>query len=272
MRREELAANLAAVEGRLVAACAAAGRPRDEVTLVAVTKTFPASDVHLLASLGVTDVAENRDQEAKAKAAACTPDLAPECANLRWHFVGQLQRNKARSVVRYADVVHSVDRLELVDALATEAEKRRDTPLDVLIQVNLDTAAGLDTAKSHHAGAAAETPPVTGAPPVTELGPATRGGVDPGELPMLAAEVAAATGLRLRGVMAVAPRGVEPDRAFAHLAKVAAELQGTYRDALWISAGMSGDLESAIRHGATHVRVGSALLGKRWLVHGTVAG
>jgi uncharacterized pyridoxal phosphate-containing UPF0001 family protein len=262
VRRDELAANLAAVEARLTAACAAAGRDRGEVTLVAVTKTFPATDVALLASLGITDVAENRDQEAKAKAAACTPELAPECANLKWHFVGQLQRNKARSVVRYADVVHSLDRLELVDALDTEARKRRDTPLDVLIQVNLDTPS--DTPD--------DAPAVTPAPPATPPDLATRGGVPPGELPALAAAVAGAAGLRLRGVMAVAPRDREPDRAFAHLAELSAQLRGTYRDALWISAGMSSDLESAIGHGATHVRVGSALLGKRWLVHGTVAG
>jgi hypothetical protein len=241
-RQGELAANLAKVEQRLAAACAAAGRRRDEVTLIAVTKTFPASDVRLLATLGVTDVAENRDQEARAKAAACAPDLAPECAALRWHFVGQLQRNKCRSVVRYADVVHSVDRVELVDALARESAKRRDAPLDVLLQVNLESAPGPDTA-----GATA----------------ADRGGVAPADLLPLAAEVSARPALRLRGVMAVAPLKADPDVAFAYLSDLNRRLRDAYPDASWVSAGMSGDLESAIRHGATHVRVGSALLGIR---------
>ncbi len=258
MRREELAANLAAVEARLVAACAAAGRPRDEVTLVAVTKTFPASDVALLAELGVTDVAENRDQEAKAKAAACTPELAPECAALRWHFVGQLQRNKARSVVRYADVVHSLDRLELVEVLSAESQKRRDTPLDVLDSGEPRHGDSGHSSHTSHTGHRTRSRHA-GWRSARRVGRDRRSGGD-------------RAGLRLRGVMAVAPRGGEPDRAFARLAEVSAELQGTYRDAVWISAGMSGDLESAIRHGATHVRVGSALLGKRWLVHGTVAG
>jgi pyridoxal phosphate enzyme (YggS family) len=246
-RRAELAANLAAVEQRLRAACADAGRDRGEVTLVAVTKTFPASDVRLLAELGVTDVAENRDQEARGKAAECAPDLAPECADLRWHFVGQLQRNKARSVVRYADVVHSVDRAELVDALATAARKLRPDPLDVLLQVNLDPAGDPDR---------------PGAP---------RGGVSVEEAASLAAVVAAESALRLRGVMAVAPRDGDPEEAFARLARVAAGLRHAHPHAAWISAGMSGDLESAIRQGATHVRVGTALLGGRPRLRGTVA-
>jgi pyridoxal phosphate enzyme (YggS family) len=246
VRRDELAANLATVEARLKAACADAGRDRSEVTLVAVTKTFPVSDVRLLAELGITDVAENRDQEAKAKAA--------EFDGVRWHFVGQLQRNKARSVVRYADVVHSVDRLELASALAEEAGKKRDTRLDVLIQVNLDPP--------EYPATVADRPP--------SLGP--RGGADPRELPDLAAAIAALPTLRLRGVMAVAPPGVDPDPAFARLAELSRAVRAAHQDATWISAGMSADLESAIRHGATHVRVGSALLGKRRPPHGTVAG
>jgi len=240
VRREELAANLAAVEQRLKAACADAGRDRSEVTLIAVTKTFPVSDVRLLAELGVTEIAENRDQEARAKAA--------EFDGVRWHFVGQLQRNKARSVVRYADVVHSLDRAELIDALGAEAAKRRDTPLDVLIQVNLDTT---DRTAAEARG---------------------RGGAEPDEVPELATAVAAAPALRLRGVMGVAPLGGDPDPAFARLAALSADLRRAHPDAGWISAGMSGDLESAIGHGATHVRVGSALLGKRWRPQGTVAG
>jgi hypothetical protein len=294
-RRDELAANLAAVEQRLVKACAAAGRDRADVTLIAVTKTFPASDVRLLAELGVTDVAENRDQEARRKAADCDPALVPECAGLRWHFVGQLQRNKARSVVRYADAVHSVDRFELVEALAEEAAKRRTEPLDVLLQISLDEDVPTPpvttiTPAAVASPAAAATPPDTVRPPASAIpapavtpAPLVAGGDTPGtagprggvaavDLAALAAEIARTPALRLRGVMAVAPRGEDPDVAFARLARVAAELRRARPEALWISAGMSGDLESAIRHGATHVRVGSALLGNRWRGHGTVAG
>ena len=238
-RLAELAANLAAVERRLAGACAAAGRHRTEVTLIAVTKTFPAEDVRRLAALGVSDVAENRDQEAKPKHdAAAVPGL-------RWHFVGQLQRNKARSVVRYADVVHSVDRPELVTALASAAGRNRDRPLDVLLQVSLDPAA-LDQPAGQ------------------------RGGVAPGELEALAASVAGEPALRLRGLMAVAPLGADPDRAFATLHDLAAVVRGSYPEASWISAGMSSDLESAIRHAATHVRVGTALLGSRPPLRGNV--
>src|SRR5215207_9182841 len=254
-RRDELAANLAEVEARLAKACAAAGRPRDDVTLVAVTKTFPASDVRILADLGVTDVAENRDQEARRKAAECSPP------GLRWHFVGQLQRNKARSVVRYADVVHSVDRHELITALGEEAAKRRDTPLDVLLQVSLDTAEDARTVipvtsdlrevrgDPAHArrgtSAISETPPVTpvtstrSAPSTTAVTPGNgaasrqeagvpvgpRGGAEPDDVLTLAASIARESALRLRGVMAVAPRDADPDEAFARLATIAAALR-----------------------------------------------
>ncbi|MEU4793815.1 YggS family pyridoxal phosphate-dependent enzyme, partial [Micromonospora tulbaghiae] len=133
-RRAELAAGLARVRARIADACAAAGRPRDEVTLVAVTKTYPAADVVALAGLGVTDVGENRDQEAAPKAEA----VADAGATPRWHFIGQLQRNKARSVVRYADVVQSVDSVRLAAALDAAAGAVRDRPLDVLVQVSID--------------------------------------------------------------------------------------------------------------------------------------
>ncbi|AYF26322.1 YggS family pyridoxal phosphate-dependent enzyme [Micromonospora tulbaghiae] len=233
-RRAELAAGLARVRARIADACAAAGRQRDEVTLVAVTKTYPAADVVALAGLGVTDVGENRDQEAAPKAEA----VAAAGAAPRWHFIGQLQRNKARSVVRYADVVQSVDSVRLAAALDAAAGAVRDRPLDVLVQVSID-------------------------------GDAARGGALPGAadpqrgLDPVAAAVAGADGLRLAGLMAVAPLGWEPDRAFARLAEVAAALRADHPGATVLSAGMSGDLESAIGHGATHVRVGSALLGMR---------
>lgn len=225
-RREELAAALAAVEGRLAAACAAAGRARKEVRLIAITKTRPASDVALLRDLGVTDVGENRDQEAREKATA-VPDV-------RWHFVGGLQTNKARSVASYAFAVHSVDRPALVDALSAGAQ-RAERELEVLLQVSLD-------------------------------GDPARGGALPADVPRLAQAAAAAPGLHLAGVMAVAPLGADPAAAFAELADVSARLRATHPRATAISAGMSGDLEQAIAAGATHVRVGTALLGERALV------
>ncbi|WP_089157218.1 YggS family pyridoxal phosphate-dependent enzyme [Micromonospora sp. NBS 11-29] len=233
-RRAELAAGLARIRARIADACAAAGRGRDEVTLVAVTKTYPAADVLALAGLGVADVGENRDQEAAPKAAA----VAAAGAAPRWHFIGQLQRNKARSVIRYADVVQSVDSARLAAALDAAASGARDRPLDVLVQVSVDG----DPARGGALPGAADP----------------ERGLDP-----VAAAVAGARGLRLAGLMAVAPLGWEPDRAFARLAEVAARLRADHPGASLLSAGMSGDLESAVAHGATHVRVGSALLGMR---------
>ena len=222
-RREELAANLADVERRIAAACAAAGRGRGEVTLVAITKTWPASDAALLRDLGVTDLGENRDQEAAEK--------AREVTGVRWHFVGQLQTNKAASVARYADVVHAVDREHLVTALSHGAV-RAGRVLDALVQVSLD-------------------------------GDPHRGGATPDRVPELADLVARAEGLRLGGVMAVAPLGLEPAAAFAGLAEVAALVRAQHPAATAVSAGMSGDLEAAVAAGATHVRVGTAILGPR---------
>jgi pyridoxal phosphate enzyme (YggS family) len=230
-RRAEIAANLARVEGRIAAACAAAGRDRAELTLVAVTKTFPAEDVGHLAALGVRDVGENRDQEAAPKVAACR---ATGLAGLVWHFVGQLQRNKAGSVATYADVVHSVDRARLVAAL-DRAAGSAGRSLTALVQVDLR-----------------DDPADDG-----------RGGAAPADVAELAAAVAAAERLTLGGVMAVAPADADPDVAFARLAEVAARLRDDHPDAVAVSAGMSGDLEAAVRHGATHLRVGSALLGSR---------
>ncbi len=225
MRRDEIAGNLTAVRARIDAACAAAGRDGAGVTLIAVTKTYPASDVDHLAALGVTDMGENRDQEAAPKAAAVT-------APVRWHYIGQLQRNKARSVVGYADVVHSVDSLRLAEALGTAVSKLRDRPLEVLMQISID-------------------------------GDPHRGGVPADGVAALADSIAALPGLVLRGVMAVAPQDLAPEDAFARLAGVAARLRAEHPGADLISAGMSGDLEAAIAHGATHVRVGGALLGMR---------
>ncbi|MBX6356919.1 MAG: YggS family pyridoxal phosphate-dependent enzyme [Micromonosporaceae bacterium] len=227
-RRAQLATNLARVRARIADACAAAGRDRGEVTLVAVTKTYPAADVLSLAELGVRDIGENRDQEAAPKAA----EIAAHGVEVRWHFVGQLQRNKARSVVRYADLVHSVDSVRLAAALADAVERGRDRPLDVLVQVSID-------------------------------GDPRRGGAAGDELDRVVAAVAERPALRLRGVMAVAPLGWPAETAFARLAEVAQRVRDRHPDATVVSAGMSEDLEAAISWGATHVRIGSALLGKR---------
>jgi len=230
-RADELRTNLQQARERIEKACQAAGRSPDEVTLVAITKTFPVSDVAALAALGVRDVGENREQELKAK--------APDCPELTWHFVGQLQSKKARSVVRNASVVHSVDRSSLVDSLAKAAVAEERT-VRCLLQVSLASYGSSESA--------------TGA---------SRGGVEPDAVLELAAEVAAADGLELGGVMAVAPLGSDPGEAFAGLRDVASRLRSEHPGADWISAGMTGDLEAAIRQGATHVRLGRALLGTR---------
>jgi PLP dependent protein len=236
-RRTELAANLAAQRERIAAACRAVGRDPGEVTLVAVTKTYPAADVLHLAALGQSDIGENRDQEAAAKAA----EVAAAGVGVRWHFVGQLQRNKARSVVRYADLVHSVDGARLAGVLADAAARYRDRgrPLEALVQVSLD-----------------------GNP---NRGGAIEGAEDDDREVRAVVEAIAARGdvLRLRGVMAIAPVRWPAAAAFERLAEVAAWIRADFPDATLVSAGMSADLEPAIAAGATHVRLGSAILGNR---------
>ncbi len=223
------AERLAAVRERIAAAARAAGRDPGSVVLLAVSKTWPADDVRALAALGQTAFGENRAQELTAKAAELA-DLA-----LAWHFVGQLQRNKAAAVARTGAVVHSVDRAALARALARAGEEA-GRPVGVFVQVDLGGAAG-------------------------EL--AERGGAAPGDVPRLADEVAALPGVRLCGLMAVAPRGEEPGPAFARLAALAERVRADHPDAAELSAGMSGDLEEAIAAGATMVRVGTALFGSR---------
>jgi pyridoxal phosphate enzyme (YggS family) len=226
-RRDELEQGLAQVRARIDTACADAGRDPAELTLVVVTKFFPASDVRVLADLGVTDVGENRHQEAVEK----SEELAD--LGLRWHFIGGLQSNKAAAVASYADVVQSLDRPKLVGGLSRGAvERGRD--VDVLVQVSLD-------------------------PP----GADGRSGCDPDDVPALVERIGEADGLHLRGVMGVAPLGGDPGEAFAALASVSTRVQALDPAATWISAGMSGDLEHAVQHGATHLRVGSAVLGPR---------
>lgn len=226
-RLGELVGNLDAVRRRIRSACAAANRGPEDVTLVAVSKTWPASDVLALSSLGVTDFGESYDREAAAKAAV----LAEMGCRPRWHFVGRLQRNKCASIARYADVVHAVDRAGVAEALAAGASRAGRT-VDVLLQLSLD-------------------------------GDPDRGGVEAAGLPALAEWVAAAAGLTLRGLMAVPPIDSDPAAAFAAVAAAAADLRARHPEAVQISAGMTSDLEAAIAGGSTCVRVGTALFGRR---------
>jgi len=230
-RRDEVSAGLARVEERIAAACRAAGRLRGDVQLIAVTKNFPGSDIEVLCELGVTDIGENRDQEASAKIAALPQEVRQR---LQVHFIGQLQSNKAHSLATYVDTVHSIDRNKLVIAL-DRAAGAAGRDIGALVQVSL--GAGLTVAG--------------------------RGGIPLDGVAELANSVAAARHLRLRGLMAVAPLGVDPGEAFAQLDRVARAIRAEHPEATWVSAGMSADLEAAVAHGATHLRVGSAILGSR---------
>lgn len=232
-RERELESALGALSDRLANACRGAGRDPGEVTLLPVTKYFPARDVAILYELGCREFGESREQEATAKIA----ELAELSLPIRWHMIGRLQRNKVRAVARWAHTVQSVDSIRLVDALdhavagAMEAGERTER-LSALVQVSLD-----------------DDP--------------TRGGVSEADLLAVAERVAAAEGLVLSGVMAVAPLDVEPERAFARLVQVHERLLREYPTATVRSAGMSADLESAVAYGSTCVRVGTALMGAR---------
>jgi pyridoxal phosphate enzyme (YggS family) len=224
-RREELAANLAEVEERIGDACTAAGRSRDELTLVVVTKTYPASDVDLLAELGVTDVGENRHPEAEDKWDEVTHQI-------RRHFVGGLQTNKAGAVARYADVVQSVDRLKLARSLSRGAEAA-ERELGCLVQVDFEQESS------------------------------GRSGAAPDDVDALAAEIESLSRLRLDGVMTVAPLGADPRPVFDELVALSERLRSVHPGAGAVSAGMSDDFEAAVEAGATHLRVGRSILGER---------
>ncbi|MGJ3192809.1 YggS family pyridoxal phosphate-dependent enzyme [Paenarthrobacter sp. FR1] len=230
-RTAELAGRLEVVRSRIEAAAAAAGRS-DVPQLIVVTKFHPAADVRRLAALGVGDFGENRDQEAASK----TAELAD--LDVRWHFIGQLQSNKAKSVAKYAASVQSIDRPQLVDALSKAVAREQDSTgrsdLDCFVQVSLEDDAG-----------------------------AHRGGAAPADVELLAARIESAIGLRLAGLMAVAPLGADPEAAFNKLAAISEALRVAHPAAAGISAGMSQDLEAAVKFGATHLRIGSDILGSR---------
>jgi pyridoxal phosphate enzyme (YggS family) len=223
------------MEERLSAAASAAGRRRDELTLIAVSKTRPATDVVALAALGVRDFGESRWQELAPKLEALSdldpPELDSPTRGLHWHFLGRLQRNKARAIAGAVDSVHSLDRAELCDALSRGADAV-DRVLDVFVQVSLD-------------------------------GDPTRGGVDPAAVLDLADVVAETRSLRLVGLMAVAPLGQPARPAFARLRELGEQVRVDHPAARFLSAGMSGDVEDAVAEGATHLRIGTALFGSR---------
>ncbi|MBF4581886.1 YggS family pyridoxal phosphate-dependent enzyme [Curtobacterium sp. VKM Ac-2865] len=221
-----LEARLASVRSAVADAAQAAGRSADDLTLIVVTKYHPASLVAELAALGVTDVGENRHQEAQAKAAELA-DLG-----LTWHFVGQLQSKKARQVRRYAHVVQSLDRDSVVDAFAPTSEEPEPPVIDGFVQVNLTDDPG-------------------------------RGGVQPGDVDAMVERIVGTGTIALRGVMAVAPLDEEPRAAFARLRSISERVRLAVPTATDISAGMSGDFAEAIAEGATHLRIGTAITGNR---------
>lgn len=235
----DITENLALVRHRVERACEAAGRESDSVHIIAVTKTRPAADARAAVAAGLRDVGENRAAELGEKARDCA-DNGLAAPKVIWHFIGQLQTNKARLVARWADVVHSVDRTRLARVLA-ERGRESERELTALVQVNLDPDAVVGT-----------------------LGP--RGGCHPQDVATVADFVAEQDGLRLGGIMAVAPppeAGVPPGDSFARLRELSARMQADHPAATMVSAGMSADLEAAVEHGATHLRIGAALLGDR---------
>lgn len=241
-RVAELTTALAGMRARLARAAAAAGRPVEEITLLPVTKFFPASDVAILWRLGCRSFGESRPQEASAKITEFDRLVGIGAGGVRprWHMIGHLQRNKAKVVAAWADTVHSVDSGKLAAALDDAAGRSladgvRSGPLRVLVQISLD-------------------------------GDTARGGVDIADsaaVDRLCVQIAGARSLRLGGLMAIAPLGADPDAAFSALAAEHRRVLLTHPEARELSAGMSGDLEAAVRHGSTCVRVGTALLGGR---------
>lgn len=222
-RKAEIAANLDAVMERIASSANQVGRSPEEIKLIVVTKTFPISDLNYLYQLGVRDFGENRDQEAREKVGQLPSDI-------RWHFQGQIQSNKLKSITNWASYIHSIDQLKYAKVVSGFAENDRKS---IFLQVSLDQI------------------------------PESRGGVDPAKLHQLASEVLQLPNLHLLGLMAVAPLDEDTNLAFARLAQIHTDFLKNFPDAKYLSAGMSGDYELAISHGATHLRIGSSILGNR---------
>ena len=222
-RVDEISANLEKVKEQIKLAAASANRLSDDITLVAVTKTFPVSDIEILYSLGIRDFGENRDQEASAKVGLLPKDV-------RWHFQGQIQSNKLKSITSWASFIHSVDQLRYAQMIS-DYSAGNEKP--IFMQVSLDKP------------------------------PQSRSGVNPSELLELAGAISALPGIRLQGLMAVAPVDSPAEQAFAELEDIRSDFLSTFPDAKSLSIGMSGDYQIAIKYGATHIRIGSSILGIR---------
>jgi pyridoxal phosphate enzyme (YggS family) len=217
-RKDEIAQSLQEVKERIQSAAASVNRNPNEISLIVVTKTFPISDIEILRDLGEANFGENRDQEAGPKAQAIPAT---------WHFQGQIQSNKIKSICEWADVIHSISSEKEILKFAQSPRRHQ-----VFLQVSLDGQEG-------------------------------RGGANPSDLAQIADLVNQSNNLELLGLMAVAPLGVEPDKAFADLAHINQGFVGQFPNSKYLSAGMSGDFETAIKYGATHIRVGSSILGSR---------
>lgn len=222
-RVDEISGNLEKVKEQIKLAAASANRLSEEITLVAVTKTFPVSDIEILYSLGIRDFGENRDQEASAKVGLLPKDV-------RWHFQGQIQSNKLKSITSWASYIHSVDQLKYAQMIS-DYSAGNEKP--IFMQVSLDKP------------------------------PQSRSGVNPSELLELAGAISALPGIRLEGLMAVAPVNSPAEQAFAELEDIRSDFLSTFPDAKSLSIGMSGDYQIAIKYGATHIRIGSSILGIR---------
>jgi pyridoxal phosphate enzyme (YggS family) len=218
VRKDEITRNLQEIKERIISAAKAVNRDPAEISLIVVTKTFPISDIEILTELGESNFGENRDQEAGPKA---------EVIPATWHFQGQIQSNKIKSICQWADVIHSISSAKEILKFAQSPRKHQ-----VFLQVSLDGQAG-------------------------------RGGASPADLAQLADLVNESNNLELLGLMAVAPLDVEPEKAFADLALINQGFAGQFPNSKYLSAGMSGDFEAAIKYGATHIRVGSSILGSR---------
>jgi pyridoxal phosphate enzyme (YggS family) len=224
----ELAQRYNQIAEQVASAAASSGKNTKDITLVVVTKNHPPQLVIELVALGARDFGENRDQEAEPKAKQV---LTSSSETMRWHFIGQLQTNKVRSVLEYADLIHSLDR----ESLLVELQKRtadRPNPIGVFIQVNLT-----------------EDP--------------ARGGVRVTDLEAFATKVLGSKGLRLEGLMGVGGLDRDPAVEFERLAGLSSKLQTLAPEAKGLSMGMSSDFEVAIGYGATHLRIGTAITGKR---------
>jgi pyridoxal phosphate enzyme (YggS family) len=225
-RRQEIEENLNQVRKNIAEAASKSGRNPDDINLIVVTKTFPISDLEILYSLGLREFGENRDQEASVKAKALPQDI-------NWHFQGGIQSNKLKSICSWASMIHSVDQFKYAQIIS---EQKSATPMQIFIQVSLDQP------------------------------PESRGGVDPGKLIELANQISSLPNLKVLGLMAVGPVDLEVEPAFARLQQIQASFLTYFKDANFLSSGMSGDYEMAISYGATHLRIGSSILGNRALI------